>query len=42
MGESIFIPASLGEYEIIGQLSLLKSYLPNIPKVESQILELLK
>ena len=28
MGDSIIIPASLGDYEIIGRLKLLKSYIP--------------
>lgn len=41
-GDSILIPARLGKYEIIGKLSLLKSYLPNIPKVERQILKSLR
>lgn len=29
LGESILIPASLGEYRIIGNLKLLKTYVPN-------------
>lgn len=39
LGDSIFIPASLGEYKIVGNLKLLKFYVPYIPKVEDEILE---
>lgn len=42
IGDSILIPAGLGKYQIVGQLSLLKSYLPSVPKVERQILEPLR
>ncbi|KZL89816.1 type I phosphomannose isomerase catalytic subunit [Clostridium magnum] len=38
-GESIFIPASLGDYRIEGNLKLLKSYVPDIEKLKSEILE---
>ncbi|WP_315079615.1 mannose-6-phosphate isomerase, class I [uncultured Clostridium sp.] len=31
-GDSIFIPATLGEYELIGNCTLLKSYVPNMEK----------
>lgn len=37
-GDSILIPAALGEYTISGQLKVLKSYVPNIAKVEKEIL----
>lgn len=38
IGESILIPAQLGEYEIKGNLKLLKSYVPDVEKVKSEIL----
>lgn len=38
-GDSILIPAFLGEYTLKGKMKLLKSYLPNIEKVEKQILQ---
>lgn len=41
-GDSILIPANLGKYEIIGELRLLKSYMPSIDKVEGEILGLIK
>jgi mannose-6-phosphate isomerase len=37
-GDSILIPASLGEYEIRGNIKLLKSYVPNMEKSKQQIL----
>jgi mannose-6-phosphate isomerase len=37
-GDSILIPAQLGEYEIKGKLKLLKSYVPDVEKVKSEIL----
>jgi mannose-6-phosphate isomerase len=37
-GDSILIPASLGEYEISGDLKLLKSYVPNMEKAKKEIL----
>ncbi|GFN37072.1 mannose-6-phosphate isomerase, class I [Tepidimicrobium xylanilyticum] len=39
LGDSIFIPASLGRYQISGSLKLLKFYVPCVPKVEKEILE---
>ncbi|QIB27632.1 type I phosphomannose isomerase catalytic subunit [Caloranaerobacter azorensis] len=42
MGDSILIPASLGKYQIVGQLKLLKSYVPDIQKVENEILGIVK
>lgn len=37
-GDSILIPASLGEYEIKGLIKLLKSYVPNMKKTKEEIL----
>ena len=42
MGDSIFIPATLGEYELIGHFTLLKSYVPNIKEEEIAILDLIE
>ncbi len=39
IGDSVLIPAKLGEYEIIGNLKLLKSYVPDMSKVENEILQ---
>lgn len=41
-GDSILIPASMGNYEIVGQLKLLKSYVPDIDKVENEILKVIR
>lgn len=38
-GETILIPASLGEYEFKGDLTLIKTYVPNIEKLEKEILK---
>lgn len=38
MGDSVMIPATLGEYSFIGSLKVLKSYVPNVLKVEKEIL----
>lgn len=38
-GESILIPASLGKYTLKGKMKLLKSYVPDIKKVEKEILD---
>ena len=38
VGDAVLIPASLGEYKISGQLSVLKSYVPNIEELESEII----
>lgn len=38
MGDSIFIPASLGEYELQGRFTLLKSYVPDTKAEEDAIL----
>lgn len=37
-GDSILIPAKLGEYKIKGCLKLIKSYVPDVEKVKSDIL----
>lgn len=42
MGDSILIPASLGEYELIGDFSLLKSYVPDKEKEEDKILSIIR
>ncbi len=39
IGETIFIPAVLGEYKIEGKLTLLKTYVPDIKKLEREILD---
>ncbi|MDD3225296.1 MAG: class I mannose-6-phosphate isomerase [Clostridium sp.] len=36
-GDSILIPACLGNYEIKGKLKLVKSYVPDVKKVEDEI-----
>ena len=38
MGDSIFIPASLGKYELCGNFTLLKSYVPDVKSEENSIL----
>lgn len=42
MGDSIFIPATLGEYELQGDFTLLKSYVPNQEKEENEILDIIR
>ena len=42
MGDSIFIPASLGKYELCGKFTLLKSYVPDTEKEEDSILNTIK
>ncbi len=39
VGDSILIPASLGEYRLRGNMKLVKSYVPDFEKVESEILK---
>ncbi len=41
-GDSIFIPASLGNYSITGKLEILKSYVPDVKKVEKEILNIVE
>lgn len=38
-GDSILIPAFLGEYTFNGEMKLLKSYVPDVKKVEEEILK---
>ncbi|KOA21463.1 mannose-6-phosphate isomerase ManA [Clostridium homopropionicum DSM 5847] len=38
LGDSIFIPAYLGEYSFQGNMKLLKSYVPDVEKVRKEIL----
>lgn len=40
LGDSIFIPAALGAYEISGDCQLLKTYQPNVAKLDKEILDL--
>ncbi|WP_252233713.1 type I phosphomannose isomerase catalytic subunit [Clostridium sp. ZS1] len=42
MGDSIFIPATMGEYELIGKFTLLKSYVPDVEKEQNEILSVIK
>jgi mannose-6-phosphate isomerase len=39
-GDSVFIPAALGAYEIKGTCQLLKTYQPNVAKLDQEILNL--
>ena len=41
-GDSILIPAALGEYSIQGDCRLIKSYVPNVDAVEEEILSIIK
>ncbi len=42
MGDSIFIPATLGEYELVGNFTLLKSYVPNLKNEERDLLSIIE
>jgi len=42
MGDSIFIPATLGEYELVGEFTLLKSYVPDVKSEEKGILNIIE
>ena len=42
MGDSIFIPASLGNYELCGKFTLLKSYVPDTKFEENNILSVIR
>ena len=42
MGDSIFIPAALGEYELVGDFTLLKSYVPDLKNEEKDILNIVE
>lgn len=37
-GDSVLIPAALGEYEVKGNVKLLKSYVPDLEKAKTEIL----
>lgn len=37
-GDSIFIPATMGEYTLEGKMELLKSYVPNLKREEKKII----
>ncbi|WP_446897900.1 type I phosphomannose isomerase catalytic subunit [Clostridium sp. LBM24168] len=39
IGDSILIPASMGKYKLKGKMKLIKSYVPDIYKVERKILD---
>lgn len=41
-GESVLIPATLGEYTFKGNMVLLKSYVPDVEKVEREIIQVIK
>lgn len=41
-GETIMIPANLGKFEISGKLEILKTYVPNIEKLEKEIISYIK
>ncbi|MDF2881241.1 MAG: manA [Clostridiaceae bacterium] len=41
-GDSILIPAVLGKYTLSGQMTLLKSYVPDVDKVDIEILSEIK
>ena len=41
-GESILIPAALGQYTFKGQMNLLKSYVPDMDKIEQEIMAVIK
>jgi len=41
LGQSVFIPASLGEYEISGEIKLMKSYVPNVERVHQEIIDII-
>ena len=41
-GDSILIPASLGKYTIKGDITLLKSYVPDEKKVEKEIIDIIR
>ena len=42
MGDSIFIPATLGNYELVGDFTLLKSYVPNLKNEETDVLSIIE
>lgn len=42
MGDTVLIPATLGEYTISGGCRLLKTYVPDVAKVEQEIIAVIK
>ena len=42
VGDAVLIPASLGKYQITGDLTVLKTYVPNIKQLEEEIISLVK
>lgn len=42
VGDAVLIPAHLGDYKLQGKMSLLKSYVPNIENLESEIISNVK
>lgn len=42
MGDSMLIPATLGEYELTGNFTVLKSYVPDVKKEEKEILKVIE
>lgn len=41
-GESVIIPAALGKYSFVGTMELLKSYVPDMNRVEQEILGIIE
>lgn len=41
-GDSMFIPATLGKYKIQGNLQLLKTYVPDVKKVQEEIMNTIR
>lgn len=41
-GDSILIPATLGKYKLSGNFKMLKSYVPDVKKVEDEILKVVR
>lgn len=42
VGDAVLIPATLGKYKISGDLSVLKTYVPNMEKLSEEILSVVK
>lgn len=41
-GDSILLPATLGEYNLVGKMKLLKSYVPDMKEVEKEIMNFIR
>ncbi|MDP4091223.1 MAG: mannose-6-phosphate isomerase, partial [Bacillota bacterium] len=41
-GESVIIPAALGSYSFVGAMKLMKSYVPDMNRVEREILSVVR